>query len=436
MMCPNRVPSSCARTLPLKILLLRLGLLISLLQMTTGCATSLATVGRATGHVDTLFPATRIDLGVAHASMQSSRGGPSFDFVTGELYWLPLALIDLPISILSDTVFLPVDTYNTYLNPTMRMPVEFRVIDASENPIPHAEIAGYYRKGFAGRTDAEGAYVLRGKLHYEGHYAVRKHSYYATHGRLSLTSMGYSVKRGRWLPNDPVIPVVLRPVTNPIPMYARKARVTLPAEGGLFGYDLAVGDLVAPHGKGLRTDLLIKVDSAPSGESTFDRRRIMGDVSFPDSADGLRAVYVPQQIYPRSEYRMPFQAPEEGYLASLREADSDAREQYQAYDYRQVDASALPEIWHWTDAYRFTGEQRTWDSEVNYFLRVRSHDPEGPLYGLIRGRFSFKYTKDNNPVVSFTYYLNPDHSTNIEYDPKRNLFKNLDTHDKPMSMFQ
>jgi hypothetical protein len=66
---------------------------------------------------------------------------------------------------------------------------------------------------------------------------------------------------------------------------------------------------------------------------------------------------------------------------------------------------------------------------MNYFMRVRTvRDKDGrvvsALYGKIHGDFRwFIGTRAPKSGLAFTYYLNPDGTRNIEYDPKRNLLK-------------
>lgn len=73
--------------------------------------------------------------------------------------------------------------------------------------------------------------------------------------------------------------------------------------------------------------------------------------------------------------------------------------------------------------------------ETNYFLRIRTRlDKDGNvingLYGKIHGEISLgNYAWLHMGV--FDYYLNPNEGdTNIEFDTKNNLFKNLTEYQK------
>ncbi len=72
--------------------------------------------------------------------------------------------------------------------------------------------------------------------------------------------------------------------------------------------------------------------------------------------------------------------------------------------------------------------------ETNYFFRVRTElDKDGNvisgLYGKIHGEIrigNFVRLYSDKPYISFNYYLNPNNNdTNIEFDPKRNLFRGV-----------
>ena len=66
--------------------------------------------------------------------------------------------------------------------------------------------------------------------------------------------------------------------------------------------------------------------------------------------------------------------------------------------------------------------------EINYFIKVRSRDGAHPCFGFLRGEIRFGYDDNRIPSVGFTYYVNPDGTKNIEFDPSRNLIKTLGRH--------
>jgi hypothetical protein len=48
------------------------------------------------------------------------------------------------------------------------------------------------------------------------------------------------------------------------------------------------------------------------------------------------------------------------------------------------------------------------------------------MYGKIQGDINISAIRNNTLSIGFTYYLNPDHTRNLEFDPKRNLFQGLE----------
>jgi hypothetical protein len=68
------------------------------------------------------------------------------------------------------------------------------------------------------------------------------------------------------------------------------------------------------------------------------------------------------------------------------------------------------------------------DEVNNYIFRVRSEvDENGKLkqamYGKIRG--DLWYTPGSGGKIKMHYYLNPDYTRNLEFDPERTLFIGL-----------
>jgi hypothetical protein len=71
----------------------------------------------------------------------------------------------------------------------------------------------------------------------------------------------------------------------------------------------------------------------------------------------------------------------------------------------------------------------------NLFLRIRTEkDDEGrivkAMYGKISGPIGFGGVAAKKGTLSLTYYLNPDSTRNLEFDPERNLFKGLSSREQ------
>lgn len=205
---------------------------------------------------------------------------------------------------------------------------------------------------------------------------------------------------GKWQPWNPTIDLIVKPITNPIPMYARNVGVmgfnlTLPAKNTPIGFDLETADFVAPYGKGATSDFIFNLndDTAINDQKPMNKGLTL---TFPNKGDGIQSMIVSQKQ--GNTFRMLSDAPRDGY-ESILILGKDS----------QYTHGLLRE-------------------DQNYFFRVRTVlDEQGnvksALYGKIRGPIQFW----DNAGLEFTYYLNPTpNDRNMEFDPSKNLFKNLD----------
>lgn len=237
----------------------------------------------------------------------------------------------------------------------------------------------------SGKSDSEG--VFRASSSYTGAPAMlfraEKSGYYDT---LKPYDLGDYYSVGRW---NPQLNLVLKRVLNPIPLYAKMVSLEVPAFEKQLGFDLMIGDWVAPYGKGVSGDILfLSHYYNKQSKEDFDHQLV---VSFSNPGDGVQPlVSVAEQA--GSELRSPHEAPESGYEAKVVRMTSDHPGQTLVFDY---------------------------DPNRAYFFRVRTvlngkGEVKSALYGKIYGDFN-----------SFYYYLNPTpNDRNIEFNPKQNLFSN------------
>jgi hypothetical protein len=221
----------------------------------------------------------------------------------------------------------------------------------------------------------------------EGHYAI-----YVTRG-------GQLLRPKEGPPGEITLNVTLKRIRNPVPMYAKRVEVKVPEFNQPIGYDLIQGDLVAPYGKGQISDLIFEADRKVVSDEDYDGTLTL---RFSNEGDGLVAHEIPRPDPPG--LRMPYSAPDDGYVSSKT----------------------------WEESRHTSGRGNgkiisTASNRMNYFIRVRTvRDNNGKivsaLYGKIHGDFRwFIGAHAPKSGLAFTYYLNPDGTRNIEYDPKRNL---------------
>ena len=254
--------------------------------------------------------------------------------------------------------------------------------------------------GVEGKSDAQGIFV--GQVTGWGGlgYGADKPGYYDFHAGLDVRN----VRRGplyRWEPWNPTVIATLRPILNPVPMYVRYVGMKIPSLMTKYGFDLEMGDYVGPHGRGAKPDVYftIKYWMERDGEKEIPITSLK--IEFPNEGDGILGHLEDTSGGAKgSNFKLPRFAPESGYQGT------------------------------WIEVYGGVGPKATWQRNTmqNYIFRVRTRlDENGQvksaLYGKIRGYFTYQYRPDQSSDLFFTYYLNPDGTRNLEFDPSRNLFK-------------
>jgi len=249
-----------------------------------------------------------------------------------------------------------------------------------------------------GLTDKEGLFT--GTATASGHVGISagKEGYYGG-GVSPVEFRTWDQSTNRWQPWNPTKTIVLRRVENPVPMYAKHVYwEVVPVLDAPVGYDLEAGDWVISHGKGTVADFLFTVHKNVVSQKNFDSSL---ELTFSRPGDGIQEVLWPKDY--GSGLRLPRYAPEAGYLDRL--------------SFRS----------RWLPGQR---PERDFREDRNYFFRVRTVlDEQGnvvhALYGKITTDIGFSVRKKETAAVEFTYYLNPDGTRNMEFDPKRNLLRGL-----------
>lgn len=277
-----------------------------------------------------------------------------------------------------------------------------KVVDDKGDPVPNAHVGtstfshfepgeGFGKDIWQGPerqlTDKEGKVVFEypSKTGEVGISVSQKPEFYAS------SWPNYKFKEvidGRWNPENPTIDYVLKRKRNPIPLYAKslKEGLLVPILGEKCGYDFQAGDWVAPHGKGQKVDIFFKVTSKERDGEDFHSSV---EITFPNEKDGL--IFFSQNPYQGSELTSDHNAPAEGYKPSKL-------------------------MRRFRENGQITNEMDT--ANGNYYLRLRTRvDKSGKIE-------SANYAKVYGDFMYFIYYFNPNpNDLNLEFDPKRNLFK-------------
>ncbi len=314
----------------------------------------------------------------------------------------------------------------TYALPTAKLTI--KVVDESGQPVAEAKAGiGFVKSkskawsgliGMAqnGKTDEQGLFTAEGETEQFISLHTVKEGYYDTFQKFVFNG-GVSGILGfrKWQPWNPTVELVLKKKIKPIGLYAAKIggnRITeIPAVNKFVGFDLMARDWVVPYGNGIHKDFLFKLQ-IDQYKSFFEFDATL-EIAFSNSGDGLMPV---KATNTGSALTMPHHAPTDGYSVT---------KLIQRFSRTKAQAN------------------NPFDYDIHYFFRVRTElDDKGnvksALYGKIHGPITFgigkkKYEKIDNSL-KFTYYLNPTpNDTNLEFDPEKNLFKDLDDLEKPIA---
>jgi hypothetical protein len=280
--------------------------------------------------------------------------------------------------------------------------ISVKVVDEEGIPVDGAKIELCFYGGCLtkdstiGTTDKNGSFSATGSSR-DGVTGggVEKAGYYNSvfHHDFFIRSTGV------WQPWNKQIKVVLRPVVKPVPMYVRNRNFLFPAINKDLGFDLMMADWLAPYGAGLHRDFILRVDRIFKDSDNFDATFTL---TFPNNYDGIQVIKDNRggDFSVGSQFQLPRIAPEEGYQSKLIKRVSSG-----TYGFRTAK-----------------------DDGNNYIFRVRSESENGKfkraMYGKIMGDIRFGPVGGNGGF-EMHYYLNPDYTRNLEFDPKRNLFSNL-----------
>lgn len=224
---------------------------------------------------------------------------------------------------------------------------------------------------------------------------VEKTGYYTAHIGHQLYRHGQFDGNTVFVSRNPNITLVLKRIGKPIAMYAKKEETKIPKEDAPVGFDLMVGDWVAPYGAGKNADVLFTVHRQITSPQEFDAGL---ELTFPNPGDGV--VIVPPPPASDSPLVMPRLAAEAGYQSTLT---------WRYHNFTEISEPAS-----------------------GYFFRVRTvldgnGNVQSTFYGKIQGEVRFLVgTKAPRAGIAFQYYLNPTpNDRNVEFDPSQNLFGNL-----------
>ena len=255
-------------------------------------------------------------------------------------------------------------------------------------------------RGKEGMSDEKGRFSASGSGNGHISYGAEKEGYYKSHYVYDFTEKGIM----GWMPWNPDLMVVLRKIENPVPMYARdtvQSMIEIPIVEKEVGFDLVAFDWIAPYGRGSHSDFIFKLERNVVDRKNFDGTLI---ITFPNKFDGIQSFR--ENLSRGSVFKLLRFAPESGYENTL-----------------------ILKEWRKPNDYSVKRNLNFVDDDYNYFFRIRSEEKDGQLvkamFGKILGPIDFTVVFSKTAKIYFKYYLNPDYTRNLEFDPKRNLFGSL-----------
>jgi len=202
----------------------------------------------------------------------------------------------------------------------LRVRVTYEVVDEEGKPVADAVVysnPGLDQPEREGRTDANGRYTEEVRSLGDVGVEVTKEGYYPS--GIGIDDLWSRVPPGvevrRRFP-DVTVRGVLRPIGNPVPMYAYKFSGGLPVEDQEVGFDFLKAGWVKPYGRGEVADMLVRIKTQNPEE--FDNRIREIHIRFPNPGDGMVRV-TSNEWHSQSRFSMPRMAPEKGYIAEWRE---------------------------------------------------------------------------------------------------------------------
>lgn len=183
------------------------------------------------------------------------------------------------------------------------------------------------------------------------------------------------------------VELLMRPIHNPIPMYAGCVFRGPQSDGETRSFDFDENDWLPPFGKGKRADIHFHCRASSSAIGWDKRNRIY----FPNPGDGIQLFDYGR--FAESLFQSPRMAPLDGY------------------------APEYEEIEYFTAGKGGGGNRR--GGKGGYFLRIRTvKDQQGRIV-------SAHYVKVYGEFFQVSFYLNPGPlDRNMEFDPNSNLFGN------------
>lgn len=276
--------------------------------------------------------------------------------------------------------------------------VTAKVVDEAGVPIKDAKVSFVFNMyqdeeaTHTGTTDTNGVFTIEGETTMHIYVAAEKEGYYKSGENYYFKERNEAGTR--YEPWGVEQTLTLRSIIDPKEGKSASTRLSvaswaeIPTYDKPVGFDLLKSDWVAPYGKGEIADFIFTFSK------DTDKKTMSYVLTFSSEGDGI--VEYPFDKNGQSTFRWPYEAPIDGYLASMK----------RSLIYERSSAVITDE------------EEMKEDTQINYIFRVRTkYDKQGnlesALYGKIAGELGM-WPRPRNEL-RFEYWLNTDpHSRSLE----------------------
>ena len=283
--------------------------------------------------------------------------------------------------------------------------LEIKVVDELGNPVDSAYIGGYFddsRKGDgAGKkfeliTNDNGTCNVMGVARLFVGVRISEKGYYNSSYRAFILRKNNKVLRN--------ISVVLKKITKPIAMQARKVELVLPGLEEFYPFDCDVGDWVEPYGNGKKANIYIYYYRNCS--SMFAGTWML-KMKTEDKSTGIQIAEFDEY----SKFESMYLAPTSNYTNFIEFVS------------------------------KSTGKKKIIDTrlrEKEYLIFKVQNSTNSAMYNYGKVYHPFLYGPDDEDrtkyKIWFTYYYNPvPDDRNLEFDPQKNLIRTVNRRGKDNS---
>jgi hypothetical protein len=324
--------------------------------------------------------------------------------------------------------------------------VAVSISDDDKIPVAGADVLIAYLHAYDGKrdrkhegqTDAAGQYEAEDRVNGSVLIRVSKNGHYPLDYDRVVTRMDVDWKKIKNIE----LPLVMRRIKQPMPLYARKFSAVIPAYEQPIGFDFEAGDWVAPLGKGKIPDMLLN----------FNRKLVgyIGNVKHEDMVMDLEKTHREnprlkdsyfeslEKSYgklDRSDYRQAINLKAgkwDGMLSvtfpNPQEGIADATKDYCHYSELTLPHEAYQEGYS-KDLHIKTDNHtpKNTPPDPAYFVRTRvALDEKGEIASANYAKITSPIHFDPRGRIEFTYVFNPTpNDRNLEFDTSKNKFNDL-----------